>query len=116
MKADQRAALEKLCKWRTVLAGWHHGTRAMSEPGTKAMRDLMEKWLLMRAENNAMTGLLLAKGVFTAAEYDAALAREAALLDEDMERLFPGFQAMSTGLRIDPRVANETMERLGFPP
>lgn len=109
--------LNKLCKWRAVLAGWHAGTKSMSSPGTQAMRDLMDKWLVMRAESNALAELLIEKGVFTQAEFTGQLHNEAQLLDQAMEREFPGFRTIESGIEIyDMNLAGETMRRLGFPP
>ena len=109
--------LNKLCKWRSVLAGWHTGTRSMQEPGTKAMRDLMDKWLVMRCENSAIVALLIGKGVFTTEEFNKQLNDEAAHLDKAMERAFPGFRAADHGVTIfDVKLAEQTMKLLGFPP
>jgi hypothetical protein len=111
------AALNRLCKWRALLAGWHLGTRPRDEPGVQAMRDLRELTLIMRAELNAMVGLMVSKGVFSAEEYQRAMAREAVEMDTDMERRFPGYRASEHGLVIyDSDLAHDTCERLGFPP
>jgi hypothetical protein len=110
-------ALNKLCKWRGVLAGWHNGTRAMNAPGTQAMRDLMDKWLILRCETSALAALLVQKDVFTTAEFSAAVHREAAYLDKGMEDIFPGFRTSQDGVVIyDTALAQQTMQRLGFPP
>jgi hypothetical protein len=109
--------LNRLCKWRMVLAGWHHGTRSIEQPGIQAMRDLMDKWLIMRAEGSALVALLVGKGVFTAAEFAAAVQSEAARLDRDLEQVFPGFRTTDDGVQItDMALATATMLRLGFPP
>jgi hypothetical protein len=109
-------ALNKLCKWRTVLAGWHHGTRSMNSRGTQAMRDLMDKWLIMRAETNAMAGLMIDKGLITEAELEARVQREAATLDGMMEGQFPGFRTFDGGVTIyDTALSAETTKRLWFP-
>lgn len=110
-------ALEKLCKWRTILAGWHHGTGATDKPGVQAMRDLAEKWLIMRTENNALAQLMIDKGVFTAAEYRKQMEQQAAHLDKMMEQRFPGFKTFDGGVHIyDVQLAQQTTKRLGFPP
>jgi hypothetical protein len=110
-------ALNKLCKWRTVLAGWHHGSRFRNDPGVSAMRDLMDKWLVIRCENSALAALLIAKGVFTAKEFTAQINAEAVHLDNKMEEFFPGFRTIEAGIEVyDTKLAAETCERLGFPP
>lgn len=110
-------ALNKLCKWRSILAGWHGGTRSINQPGTQAMRDLMDKWLIMRAENNAIAALLLEKGIVTSKDFSRRIEAEAFLMDKDMEKQFPGFRSSDAGIDIyDVNLANQTMKRLGFPP
>lgn len=114
--------LNKLCKWRSVLAGWHTGSKALMKtdgtpvPGVAAMRDLMDKWLIIRSENNALASLLIEKGVFTASEFTDAIHAEASLLDKAMEQKFPGFRTQPYGVEIfDLPLARQTMARLGFP-
>lgn len=110
-------ALNKLCKWRSFFAGWHLGTRPSADAGTKAMRDLMDKWIILRAEGNAMASLLLDKGVFTRAEYGEWVHSAAADLDAVFEQSYPGFRTSELGLVIyDVDRANQTMARMGFPP
>ena len=109
--------LNRLCKWRTVLAGWHHGTRSMNEPGTQAMRDLMDKLLVLRVESSAVAALLIKKGAFTAAEYTAQVYEEARELNKLMEKVFPGFKTSDVGIVItDQLTAAQTMKERGFPP
>jgi hypothetical protein len=115
-------ALNKLCKWRSVLAGWHTGSKALLKsdgtptPGVAAMRDLMDRWLIIRAENNALAGLLIDKGVFTEQDFTAAVHAEAAALDKSLEERFPGFRTQPYGVEIyDLPLAQQTMARLGFP-
>jgi hypothetical protein len=109
--------LNKLCKWRMVLAGWHAGTRSMQEPGTKAMRDLMDKFLIARCESSALAALLIAKGVFTEQEFTDQIQQEARHLDQIYEQLFQGMRTSEDGVVFyDIKKANETMKTLGFPP
>jgi hypothetical protein len=117
------SALNQLCKWRTVLAGWHRGTAALTDsggvptPGVPAMRDLMDKWLIMRAETNAMMQIMLKKKIVTPQEIDDQIEIEARLLDEQMAKVFPGFRSSPHGITIyDARLADATTHRLGFPP
>lgn len=116
-------ALNQLCKWRTVIAGWHCGTAALTDsggaptPGLAAMRDLADKWLIMRAESNAVAQLLINKKLVTPAEYDRQLEIGAKFLDKAMAEQFPGFRSTPVGITIyDPHLAEETTHRLGFPP
>jgi hypothetical protein len=95
-------ALNRLCKFRTLLAGWQLGTRAKGDPEADAVRDHRELSLLLRAEVTALAGLLISKGVFTAEEFVQALGEEAELLTADLERRFPGVSARDDGLGLDP--------------
>lgn len=101
--------LQKLCKWRSVFAGWQLGTRPDSDPECRAVRDHREATILLRAEVTALATLLVAKGVFTMAEFVAALDQEATLLDQDYTRRFPGFESTDHGIAItDVQRARET--------
>jgi hypothetical protein len=108
--------LNKLCKWRSVLAGWHLGSAFIDKPGTKAMRDLMDKWLVMRCENSAFAALLIRKGVFTAEEFTRQVNAEAIHMDNQMELQFPGMRTTPDGVEFyDIELAQKTFIKLGFP-
>jgi hypothetical protein len=111
-----RAALEKLAKWRKFFASWQLGTRAASDGEYRAVADAREMLIIMRAEVNALTELMLRKGVITEAEFQAALEREAKTLDKDYAKRFPGFSTSELGLSMKMPEAGETMRKLGFPP
>jgi hypothetical protein len=108
--------LNKLCKWRSVFAGWQLGTRPESDGPTKAVRDHREVTMLLRAEVSALAGLLIKKGVFTPHEFEAQLGEEAAALDAMYERKFPGFSTSLNGVEMKLPEVKATMARLGFPP
>jgi hypothetical protein len=114
-------ALNKLCKWRLIFAGWHLGSKTLttggkSTPGVAAMRDLMDKWLIVRAENSALAILLCDKGIFTQEEFYNAIMKEAAQLDKELERVFPGFATSEDGIVIsNTKLAHKTMIDKGFP-
>lgn len=86
MSSDPMRSIQKLAKWRTVFTGWQLGTMEKSQPGVAAIRDHWEKLILLRAEVSALTGLLIRKGVFDAAEYTEALGQEAELLSAERDR------------------------------
>lgn len=102
--------LNRLAKWRSVFAGWQLGTRPKGDPECDAVRDHREVSIIMRAEMNALTALLIAKGVFTVDEYNAQVAGEADWLSLSYERHFPGMKATDAGISMDPHVAKETMK------
>ncbi len=58
-------ALNRLAKWRNHFAGWQLGTRMRGDAEYEAVRDHREVTILLRAEQSAMAGLLLRKGVIT---------------------------------------------------
>jgi len=94
-------ALNRVAKWRGLFAGWQLGTRPKGDPESDAVRDHREATILLRVESSALVGLLLAKGLITAAEWETALAQEANLLNADYSRRFPGVKATDHGLVID---------------
>jgi hypothetical protein len=109
--------LNRLCKWRSILAGWHAGSKSIEQDGAKAMRDLMDKWLIMRVETRAMTELMLRKGVITAEEWTDQVHAEAEKLDAQLAKAFPGFRTFDHGVQIyDLKLAQQTMREKGFPP
>jgi len=100
--------LNRLGKWRTVFAGWQLGTRAKGDPESDALRHHREATMLLRADVNALTAMLIKKGVFTAAEYTEQVQDEARHLCSEYERRFPGFKATDDGLSINTAIARDT--------
>jgi hypothetical protein len=100
--------VNRLAKWRMVFAGWQLGTRAKGDAEGDAVRDHREVTLLMRAELNALTAVLIAKKVFTAEEFSAQLDLEAKYLCEHLAKRFPGFRAQDDGIAMSPTIAADT--------
>lgn len=109
------AALNKLCKWRRFFASWQLGTRLASDGEFRAVADHRELSILLRAEVSALTGLLVSKGVFTQAEFSAAVEAEAKRLDHGYEETYPGWRSTPDGMSMKLPEAGETMQNLGFP-
>lgn len=105
MPASAFEALNRVAKWRVLLAGWQLGTRAKGDPESDAVRDHREVTIMLRVEVQALSALLIRKRVFTDKEWDAQLAIEAALLDQGFEQRFPGVKSTPDGLDIDIRAA-----------
>lgn len=104
------AALNKLCKWRSVFAGWQLGTCSIESETARAIRDHREVTMLMRAELNAMVALQVQKGVFSLDEWRAELLEQAEFLDRSYEKKFPGFRSVPDGMVIySPQLAADTM-------
>ena len=102
--------LNKLAKWRQVFAGWQLGTRSDRNAECAAVRDHREATILMRAELTALIHVLQRQGVFTAEEYQTALAEEAALLDRAYELKFPGIRTSDDGVVYQLPEAVQTMQ------
>jgi hypothetical protein len=100
--------LQRLGKWRMVFAGWQLGTRPKGDPEGDAVRDDREVTMAMRAEINALTLLMIKKGVFTAEEFTEQLQEESRHLCEQYERRFPGFKATDDGMHMDLQIARDT--------
>lgn len=100
---------QRLAKWRAVFAGWQLGTRPKGDPECDAVSDHRELSILMRAELNALVGLLVDKGVFTQQEFTDRLEAEAEHLSQAYARRFPGIKATDAGLEMVPHIAADTM-------
>lgn len=111
---DTMAILNKLCKWRSVFAGWQLGTRSDKDESCKALKDHREVTILLRAEMSALARLLINKGVFSRVEWDQAVATEAEMLDKDYEKKFPGITTAQDGVHFQMPQAHETMKN--WPP
>lgn len=116
LSAQLRRATEKLCKWRGLYAGWWFGTRPNSDPQAQAARDNFDRTILLRCEMNAVTALLLSKGVFSVDQFQHQLLVEVEAMDRMLETSWPGFHTSDTGLEMDLLRAAETMKKWGFRP
>ncbi len=117
MRAATNRALQRLTKWRRVLAAWQLGSNALTGDNAQvparvhAVRDHRELTLLMRAELSAFTALMVAKGVFTVDEFEAQLETEAMHLDVMHEQKFPGFVAGDDGITLNNPEALPTLRQ-----
>lgn len=106
-----REKLERLCKWRSVFAGWQLGTRSKEDPECQAVRDHRDVTMLLRAEVNALTRLCIDAGVFSVGAFDKQLGDEADHLNAAYAARFPGIEATEHGIAIvDVPAAMKTME------
>lgn len=115
LRAEYLRAMNKLARWRSVFAAWQLGTRLDTDGECKAVKDHREVTMCMRVELNALTGLLIKKGVFTEEQWVQALIREARDLDKDYEEKFPGYRTTENGVSMSISEAQRTQQRLGFP-
>lgn len=113
---DTGTALNRVCKWRTVLMGRLLGSMAKDDPHYQGWRDLMDKLILLRVEGSAMAGLLIGKGLITEDEWGAKLRSEAEELDKLYQATFPGVRTWSGGIDIfDVQAFSEHARREGWP-
>lgn len=110
LQSDTDAKLNRLAKWRAIFAGWQLGTRPNGDPESDAVRDHREVTMLLRAEVNALTQLLINKGVFDGREWTAQLGTEAELLSKAYGHKFPGFKATDEGMNMNIVIARDTMK------
>jgi len=111
-----QSAVNRVAKWRSVFAGWQLGTRPNTDPECQAVRDHREATILLRAELNAMTALLINSGIFTPEEFVSALGKESDMLNADLSRRFPGITATDQGINIDLAIVQEHETMKGWKP
>lgn len=109
-------AMNKLAKWRSVLAGRQLGTRSDDDQQCKAVKSAEEARLILRAETTALVRLLIEKGVFSLAEWEATLVEEAGELEKMLEGQFRGFRASADGMEIDLAEIQKHKTMEGWPP
>lgn len=103
-------ALNKLAKWRTVFASWQLGTRPKGDPECDAVRDHREATILLCAEVNALTAVLIENHIVSPEQWNDTVKKEALILDHQYEEKFPGFQTTLAGVQIDLSKATKTMK------
>lgn len=92
------AALNRLAKWRKIIASERLGTLPKESPQYRSEASSAEGWLLSRVELSALANVLISKGVITLEELEEMMIVEAGLLEEKMEQRFPGFKAADDGM------------------
>jgi hypothetical protein len=107
---EYERTVNRLAKWRTVFAGRWLGTRPKDDPECQAVRDITEKYLMLRVEVNALTALFIARGVFAVEDFEKQIIRECDYMQTMLEKSFPGFKATDDGMHIDTARAAETMK------
>lgn len=112
-------AINRVAKWRTLLAGRHTGTTVRGTPEDiegAAYRDLYEKLIVLRVEQSAVTRILVDKGLLDMPTYAAAMVEEANALERMYEAAWPGWRATDMGMEAhDPTLAAATLQRMSKP-
>lgn len=114
--AVANASLNRLAKWRSVFAGWQLGTRPSGDAESDAVRDHREVTMLLRAEVNALTRILLDADVVDQNTLTRVVGEEAEYLSQAYEHKFPGAKAIDDGMSFDLQTFVETTRRMGFRP
>lgn len=109
------ALWNKLAKWRTVFASWQLGTRSDTDPECKAVKDHREVTIFLRAEVNAITRVLLDRGVISESQLIQYMDEEARYLDRAYEHDWPGITTSEVGIHFSMPEAIETMKRFASP-
>jgi hypothetical protein len=102
--------LNRVAKWRKIFASWQLGTRANADSEAKAVKDHREGSIILRVEANALTRLLIEKGVFSEAEWVNTVTDEAKEYEKILEERFPGVKANDAGLDFDLEKAQAWMK------
>lgn len=108
-------ALNKLAKWRTVFASRIMGTQTTEHVPTKALKEIVEGQLIMRAELNALLRHLTVNKMITNEQWLEAVKDEAITLDKLMEIRFPGITTSDQGVHFDPVMIREMGTMNGWP-
>jgi hypothetical protein len=104
-----QAWYDKSKYWATVMAAWQIGDRPFGDAEADALRHHRAMTLIQRIEMNALSELLIARGVFSPEEWTLQLGEEAQAFCKAMEERFPGFRVTEEGAEIwDENAAEET--------
>jgi hypothetical protein len=108
--------MNRIVKWRSILAGWQLGTRPKTDGACRAVRDHRELSMLTRVDVNAITNLLLKKGLITEKELLEQTLVEAEAYEKGLQARFPGLKATDEGMSLQMPLAAETLKKYNFPP
>ena len=111
LRASARGALNRLAKWRAILAGWQVGSKAKGEPACDAVRDHRQETLTLRAELSAVVAVLIARGIIAEADFLEALDVAANQCNEALEKRFPGVKTTEAGIELDRDLAKPWMSK-----
>jgi len=112
------AAFSRLRQFARYTVGRVTGTCPPSRGSYRQMLDLAESRHIHRVELNALTGLLIRKGVFTQAEFDQQLEDEALHYEAAVQKQFPEVRPAPDGrsYALDPAGAVKRCREEEWPP
>ena len=112
-----RGLAQKLRQVGRMQIGRILGTVPSDHGGYKALIDLIERSYFVRAELNAVTDLLVTKGIVTSYELQKAFDNDYRVLFEAVSKKWPEIEFTEAGCTIkDPKALAERMKREGWPP
>ena len=107
--------MNRVVQWKEILANWELGTKDDTDGTYRAVQDAREGDIRRSVKLEALTELLLARGLIRPEELIEKQIELAVRLDQAYEAKFPGAKATRDGIEIDDDVYAETKTRLGFP-
>jgi translation initiation factor 2 beta subunit (eIF-2beta)/eIF-5 len=107
----------KLRQIGRVQFGRIFGTEPNTSGRYKAMIDLLERCYFMRAEINAVTKLLIDKGVFSSSEFQKEIESEMEVYFKDVAAHFPEIEFRDDGFTIkDTQAFHARTKSENWPP
>lgn len=103
------SARARLFRWSKLLVGEFLGTTGDQDPRFHYLRHIEDRTQALRAEVNALTRILIEKGIVTRGEAEGIFEEEFALQCKALEAAHPGATATEDGIVLDPgRIADIT--------
>jgi hypothetical protein len=115
LKAYYAKLMKRVVHWKEVLATWQLGTRDANNGTYQALQDLHENLIRKQVQLDAVTEILVCRGIFSPEDLLEKQIELAVRLDQNMETKFPGVKTTDSGLDVDPEVYQKTKNRLNFP-
>ena len=107
--------MNRVVQWKEILANWELGTKDDTDGTYRAVQDARDGDIRRGVKLEALTELLLSRGVIRPEELIEKQIELAVRFDKSMEDKFPGAKATDDGIEVDEDVYAATKSRLGFP-
>jgi hypothetical protein len=107
--------MDRVVHWKVVLTNWQLGTRDANNGTLMAIQDLHDTLLRKQVKLDALTEILINRGLVSPEALLEKQIEVAVRLDQSMESKFPGVKTTDAGLDIEAEAYQETKDRLGFP-
>lgn len=107
-------AVNRLCRFKMVLARWQLGNRENGDQEFEAVCDTRSLLLILRAEVNALLSVLVDTRIIKHTDFDKALEATANRDNTNLSLRFPGYYGTDEGLAVDVRIAEATDKKYGL--